>query len=183
MLALGPEAEFGPIPFEHCPPGQLIAPLEHKKLLDLGSLELLISEPVKFRQILDELIQNNRKDCHTLYRLLEERDTDRLSKRAHRIKGAARVVKGELLVECCHRLEAVCRNPQPIDQSEKGTKFLLYKRDRLPLSWHYGAKPTHSDTKKALAINAKCLICNACLVEPGGFEPPSASTPLSVLHA
>jgi len=24
---------------------------------------------------------------------------------------------------------------------------------------------------------------DVCLVEPGGFEPPSASTPLSVLHA
>ena len=45
------------------------------------------------------------------------------------------------------------------------------------------AKPNHADTKKALAIIAKCLFCLACLVEPGGFEPPSASTPLSVLHA
>ncbi len=37
--------------------------------------------------------------------------------------------------------------------------------------------------KKSTCENAKCLICMACLVEPGGFEPPSASTPLSVLHA
>ncbi|MDX9668009.1 transporter substrate-binding domain-containing protein [Pseudomonas sp. P5_152] len=113
LLALGPEAEFDPVPLEHRPQGQLIAPSEHKKLLDLGPLELLISsEPVKFRQILDELIHNNRKDCQTLNALLEERDVEKLNERAHRIKGAARVVKGELLVECCQRLEAVCLDPQ-----------------------------------------------------------------------
>ncbi len=54
---------------------------------------------------------------------------------------------------------------------------------RQSLSCQYGAKTAPKGTKKALAINAKCLICLACLVEPGGFEPPSASVPLSVLHA
>lgn len=53
----------------------------------------------------------------------------------------------------------------------------------LSLPCHYGAKTAPKGTKKALAVSAKCLICIACVVEPGGFEPPSASTPLSVLHA
>jgi two-component system sensor histidine kinase EvgS len=113
LLALGPEAAFDTVVLEHCPPAPLLAPTESKKLLDLGPLELLISsEPVKFRQILDELIHNNRKDCKTLHTLLGERDTDRLREYAHRIKGAARVVKGEQLVECCQRLEVVCADPQ-----------------------------------------------------------------------
>ncbi|WP_323055822.1 transporter substrate-binding domain-containing protein [Pseudomonas sp. DCB_AW] len=113
LLALGPEAAFDTVVLEHCPPAPLLAPTESKKLLDLGPLELLISsEPVKFRQILDELIHNNRKDCKTLHTLLGERDTDRLREYAHRIKGAARVVKGQQLVECCQRLEVVCADPQ-----------------------------------------------------------------------
>jgi len=41
----------------------------------------------------------------------------------------------------------------------------------LSLSWHNRAKTIHSGTKKALAINAKCLIYIAYLVEPGAFEP------------
>ncbi|MDD1977505.1 transporter substrate-binding domain-containing protein [Pseudomonas tussilaginis] len=83
------------------------------QLVDLGPLELLISsEPVKFRQILNELINNNRNDCQRLSALLQEGDTDKVAELAHRIKGAARVVKGELLVECCRQLEAVCLDPQ-----------------------------------------------------------------------
>lgn len=113
LLALGPEAEFDPVVIEHHPSEVLTASSESKKLLDLGPLELLISnDPVKFRQILDELILNNRKDCQTLHALLAERDTNKLSERSHRIKGAARVVKGELLVECCQNLEAVCLDPK-----------------------------------------------------------------------
>ncbi|MGL5999006.1 MAG: transporter substrate-binding domain-containing protein [Pseudomonas proteolytica] len=113
LLALGPEAKFDPVPLEYCPPRQLIAPLEGKRLLDLEPLKLLISsEPIKFRQILDELIHNNRKDCEILNTLLEKRDTDNMSELAHRIKGAARVVKAELLVESCQHLEAVCLDPQ-----------------------------------------------------------------------
>lgn len=113
LLALGPEVEFDAAVLEHCPPVSLIAPAESKRLLDLGPLELLISsEPVKFRQILDELIHNNRKDCKTLHALLGERDIDLMRECAHRIKGAARVVKGEQLVESCQGLEVVCLDPQ-----------------------------------------------------------------------
>ncbi|SDU99555.1 transporter substrate-binding domain-containing protein [Pseudomonas mucidolens] len=83
------------------------------RLVDLGSLELLInSDPVKFREILDELINNNRKDCQSLKVLLHNGETDKLGELAHRIKGAARVVKGEILVESCRRMEAICADPQ-----------------------------------------------------------------------
>nr|WP_238596233.1 ATP-binding protein [Pseudomonas sp. MF4836] len=83
------------------------------QLVDLGPLELLISsEPVKFRQILDELINSNRKDCQRMFTLLQEGEIDKLSELAHRIKGAARVVTGEQLVECCRRLEAACEDSQ-----------------------------------------------------------------------
>ncbi|MNF97582.1 Virulence sensor protein BvgS precursor [compost metagenome] len=90
----------------------LLAP-ETLRLVDLGPLELLISsEPVKFRQILNELINNNRKDCQALKALLQQGDTEKLNQLAHRIKGAAKVVKGEQLVERCRQLEAACLDPQ-----------------------------------------------------------------------
>lgn len=95
---------------------QLIAAPEPARLLDLGPLELLISsEPVKFRQILNELINNNRKDRQRLGALLQVGDTDKLIELAHRIKGAARVVKGEQLVERCRALEVAGAGPDVSD--------------------------------------------------------------------
>lgn len=83
------------------------------QLIDLGPLGLLLnSDPVKFREILDELISNNRRDCQSLRVLLDEGDIDKLGELIHRIKGAARVVKGEQLVEACRRLEVACTTPQ-----------------------------------------------------------------------
>ncbi|MDD2047808.1 transporter substrate-binding domain-containing protein [Pseudomonas putida] len=112
LLALEPgtelDGEFVPIPSE-----PLIQAPEALRLVDLGPLELLISsEPVKFRQILGELINNNRKDCQALKALLQAGDTDKLGQLAHRIKGAAKVVKGEQLVERCRQLEIACLDPQ-----------------------------------------------------------------------
>ncbi|MCY1453875.1 hypothetical protein D9M71_708980 [compost metagenome] len=90
----------------------LMAP-DSQLLVDLGPLELLInSDPVKFREILGELINNNRRDCQSLRVLLQNGETDKLGELAHRIKGAARVVKGEQLVESCRRMEVVCADPQ-----------------------------------------------------------------------
>ena len=113
LLTLQPDAPFDAVELEHRQSEPFILMPETMRLFDLGPLELLISnEPVKFRQILDELINSNRKDCQALRALLQEKDTDKLSQRAHRIKGAARVVKGDQLVECCKQLEAVCLDPQ-----------------------------------------------------------------------
>lgn len=82
-------------------------------VVDLGPLEMLISsEPEKFRQILDELINNNRKDCKALGIFMQEDQFEKLAELAHRIKGAARVVKAEQLVECCRQLEVLCRTPE-----------------------------------------------------------------------
>ena len=83
------------------------------QLVDLGPLEQLVSsEPMKLREILDELIKSNRKDCQRMSALLQDGEIDKLVELAHRIKGAARVVKGEQLVLCCRRLEAACLDPQ-----------------------------------------------------------------------
>ena len=83
------------------------------QMVDLGPLEGLISsEPIKLRKILDELIKSNRKDCQLMTVLLQEGEVEKLVELAHRIKGAARVVKGEHLVQCCRKLEIACIDPQ-----------------------------------------------------------------------
>ena len=93
--------------------GQLLVVSDSVQLLDLGPLELLISsEPLKIQLILDELIKSNRKDCQLMCALLQAGEVNKLAELAHRIKGAARVVKGEHLVQCCRRLEAACLDPQ-----------------------------------------------------------------------
>ncbi|WP_422419966.1 transporter substrate-binding domain-containing protein [Pseudomonas sp. GZD-222] len=113
LLALQPGYEADTPEHVHVPSEPLMLAPETLRLVDLGPLELLISsEPVKFRQILNELINNNRKDCLALKALLQQGDTDKLSQLAHRIKGAAKVVKGEQLVERCRQLEAACLDPQ-----------------------------------------------------------------------
>ena len=91
---------------------QLVVAPDSVQLVDLGPLEHLISsEPMKIRQILDELIRSNHEDSQLMSALLLEGEIDKLAELAHRIKGAARVVEGEHLVQCCRRLEAACLDP------------------------------------------------------------------------
>ncbi len=92
--------------------GQITEVLDSVQWVDLGPLELLISnEPMKVRLILDELIKSNRKDSQLMPVLLQEGEVDKLAELAHRIMGAARVVKAEHLVQCCRRLEVACNDP------------------------------------------------------------------------
>ncbi len=72
---------------------------------------LVGSEPTMLQHILSELLSNNRTDLQTLETLLRDQATAELSELAHRIKGAARVVKGGQLVESCRQLEDACQSP------------------------------------------------------------------------
>ncbi|MGE8451573.1 MAG: transporter substrate-binding domain-containing protein [Pseudomonadales bacterium] len=82
------------------------------RVFDLESLHTLVgSEPTMLHHILSELLSNNRTDMQSLDTLLQEQATAELAELAHRIKGAARVVKGEQLVESCRQLEDACLCP------------------------------------------------------------------------
>lgn len=83
------------------------------RVFDLESLHSLVGgEPTMLHHILSELLTNNRLDLQSLTTLLEEQATAELAELAHRIKGAARVVKGEQLVESCRQLEDACLSPE-----------------------------------------------------------------------
>ncbi|MCK3863872.1 transporter substrate-binding domain-containing protein [Pseudomonas sp. B329] len=122
LLELQPGAESDTPQLAHSRAEPLILAPGEIQVVDLGPLELLISgEPVKFRHILDELIKNNRKDCQVLSALLHVGDTESLNQLAHRIKGAARVVHGDQLVDRCRHLEVVCldskRSPEQLQHA------------------------------------------------------------------
>ncbi|MFK3645676.1 transporter substrate-binding domain-containing protein [Pseudomonas protegens] len=85
------------------------------QVFDLESLHTLVgSEPTILHHILNELLSNNRTDRKILTSLMQEQATAELAELAHRIKGAARVVKGEQLVESCRQLEEACLSPEPV---------------------------------------------------------------------
>ena len=108
LLALGQveEEERAPLPPEERVSSQ------SPQVFDLESLHTLVgSEPTMLQHILSELLSNNRTDLQTLETLLRDQATAELSELAHRIKGAARVVKGEQLVESCRQLEDACQSP------------------------------------------------------------------------
>ncbi|KJK14904.1 transporter substrate-binding domain-containing protein [Pseudomonas sp. 2(2015)] len=112
----------------------LMAP-ESLRLVDLAPLELLIdNDRVKFREILKELIKNNRRDSQSLRALFHNGETDKLGELAHRIKGAARVVKGEQLVESCRRMEAACADPEAsseqLDQAVNEVEVAIIELER-----------------------------------------------------
>ncbi|WP_306405758.1 response regulator [Pseudomonas protegens] len=109
LLALGQveEEERPPLPPEERVSSQ------SPQVFDLESLHTLVgSEPTMLQHILSELLSNNRTDLQTLETLLRDQATAELSELAHRIKGAARVVKGEQLVESCRQLEDACLSPE-----------------------------------------------------------------------
>ena len=85
-------------------------------------------EPTMLRRLLDELLTSNRKDLETLEGLVQRQETGELAELAHRIKGAARVVRGEQLVESCRRLEDACsaRTPRsPLEECAVGVKLAI----------------------------------------------------------
>ncbi|NBF06151.1 transporter substrate-binding domain-containing protein [Pseudomonas sp. Fl5BN2] len=96
---------------EHLPPPAQTS-ARSPQVFDLESLHTLVgSEPTTLNHILSELLSNNRTDLQTLTSLLQEQSTAELAELAHRIKGAARMVKGEQLVESCRQLEDACLSP------------------------------------------------------------------------
>ncbi len=88
------------------------------------------------RRLLDELLTSNRKDLETLEGLVQRQETGELAELAHRIKGAARVVRGEQLVESCRRLEDACLSPNAsfawVEECAVGVKLAILALDGEP---------------------------------------------------
>ncbi|WP_342246644.1 transporter substrate-binding domain-containing protein [Pseudomonas sp. OTU5201] len=83
-------------------------------LFDLAPLAPLTGDdPGLIQNLLNELLETNRRDLRPLVELAEQGDAHGLSELAHRLKGAARVIRAEPLIAACVNLEQACKTPAP----------------------------------------------------------------------
>ncbi|WP_434668160.1 Hpt domain-containing protein [Aeromonas sp. NJAU223] len=59
--------------------------------------------------LLEQMNESTRGDLATLEQLLKSPDLARFDSLAHRIKGAAKIIKARPLFACCEALEASCQ--------------------------------------------------------------------------
>lgn len=103
-------------------------------LFDLSPLQPLTGgDPLLVRNLLGELMATNGKDLALLGMLLERGDSAGLSELAHRLIGAARVVRAEEVIAACQRLMAACAVPSTPDGLRRGVEDLVRALERLQL--------------------------------------------------
>ena len=89
----------------------VLAPVEGQPTtgIDLTGLELYVGEDrALINHLLRELAETNRDDRIHLLKAHDDDNHPRLQELAHRIKGSARMVRAERLIECCEDLERAC---------------------------------------------------------------------------
>jgi two-component system sensor histidine kinase EvgS len=77
--------------------------------IDLSSLEQLThGDHNAIDRLLGDLAASNEEDMLRLIKLFSAHDLSGLSSLAHRVKGGARIVKANGLIQCCEQLEDAC---------------------------------------------------------------------------
>ncbi|NVZ69145.1 response regulator [Pseudomonas costantinii] len=81
--------------------------------IDLTGLDQLTAgDRGAMRRLLSDLAASNEDDSLRLIKLFGELDRHGLAELAHRIKGAAKIIKSERLIQCCEQLEMACKSEQ-----------------------------------------------------------------------
>jgi two-component system sensor histidine kinase EvgS len=79
--------------------------------IDLSGLDQLTGgDRASTRRLLSDLAASNEDDSLRLIKLFGELDRHGLAELAHRIKGAAKIIKSERLIQCCEQLEVACKS-------------------------------------------------------------------------
>ena len=77
--------------------------------IDLSSLEQLTQgDKASIMGLINDLSCANEEDMARLIQLFTKHDLDALSDLAHRVKGGARIIRAQQLINCCEHLEEVC---------------------------------------------------------------------------
>lgn len=77
--------------------------------IDLTSLEHLSrGDAGAIKSLLQDLAASNEQDMARLIQLFTQHDLTGLGDLAHRIKGGARIIKAQRLIDCCEALELAC---------------------------------------------------------------------------
>jgi two-component system sensor histidine kinase EvgS len=99
--------------------------------IDLGSLEQLTrGDKASINSLIDDLSTANEEDMARLIRLFTKHDLNALSDLAHRVKGGARIIKAQRLIQCCEHLEAVCTG-RDASQLAEAVDALQQEMERL----------------------------------------------------
>ncbi|KPC27611.1 PAS-like protein [Pseudomonas syringae pv. cilantro] len=87
-----------------------LTPLPRKaKPFSLQSISSLTGDrPEMVERLIAQLLSSNKDDQLTLVDLLREGDRRKISEMAHRIKGAARIINADKVVQACDDLEHAC---------------------------------------------------------------------------
>ncbi|RRV05409.1 response regulator [Pseudomonas sp. v388] len=87
-----------------------VTPLERQApAFNLGSVSSLTGDrPDMVQRLLAQLLRSSQEDRRTLASLDVQRQREQVREMAHRIKGAARIIRASQVIETCERLEAAC---------------------------------------------------------------------------
>ncbi|MBC3949604.1 transporter substrate-binding domain-containing protein [Pseudomonas folii] len=87
-----------------------ISPVKPQPAFDMASISALTGErPEMIRRLLEQLLRSNEEDRQQLTALLAAEDQYELCQLAHRIKGAARIIRANRVIETCEALEDSCQ--------------------------------------------------------------------------
>ncbi|WP_371923011.1 Hpt domain-containing protein [Pseudomonas sp. MYb60] len=77
--------------------------------IDLTSLEQLSrGDTASLQSLLQDLAASNEQDMARLMQLFTQHDVTGLADLAHRVKGGARIIKAQRLIQACEALESAC---------------------------------------------------------------------------
>lgn len=106
--------------------------------VDLSGLEQLTGgDRSSMYRLIYDLAASNEEDSSRLLKLFGEQDRSGLGELAHRIKGAAKIIKSERLILCCERLEIACKGEknealvQSVDDLQGGMEQLAVTLESL----------------------------------------------------
>ncbi|MEG0858075.1 MAG: transporter substrate-binding domain-containing protein [Pseudomonas sp.] len=109
-------------------------PDEPRDGLDLTGLKHLTArDPAALKTLLGELQKSLRQDLQRMGQLAREGEPHALRDLAHRIKGGARIVRAQALVEACERVETCC-SEKPFSQRRMQREVKVLRAAILALS-------------------------------------------------
>lgn len=87
--------------------------------IDLSSLEqLTYGNSASIAHLLGDLAQSNEEDMSRLVKLFSEGDVSAIADLTHRIKGGARIIKAQRLIQCCDQVAQDCSERDTIGLTE-----------------------------------------------------------------
>ncbi|KFE51356.1 histidine kinase [Pseudomonas syringae] len=106
----------------------------HSETFNIGSVHALTGDrPEMIRRLLEQLLRSSQEDRDELNLLNPQDDRSALSQMAHKIKGAARIIRADRVIETCEAMETACIDASPstvIDECLKAMNSAMTDLER-----------------------------------------------------